>query len=74
MQAQARRVHLIDGLCRIQHAENPAQPRRVLGDDAGLGAGFEEGAQTCVAKACNHLKSVICSLTEYKHCLWVGAV
>ena len=48
MLRNAWRVHLIDGLRRIQHAENPAQPRRVLGDDAGFGAGFEEGAQTGV--------------------------
>lgn len=74
MQAQARRVYLIDGLRCIQHAEYPAQPRRVLGNDAGFGAGFEEGAQTCMAKACDHLKSVICCLTDYKRCLWVGVV
>ena len=48
MQAQAWRVHLIDGLSRIQYAKNPAQPHRVLGNDAGFGAGFEKGAQTGV--------------------------
>ena len=45
MQAQARCIHLIDGLRRIQYTENSAQPRRVSGDDAGFGTGFEEGAQ-----------------------------
>ena len=72
MQAQAWRVHLIDGLSRIQYAKNPAQPHRVLGNDAGLGTGFKEDAQTGVAKACDHLKSVICCLTDYKRCLWLG--
>lgn len=74
MQTQARRVHLIDVLRRIQDTKNPAQPRRVLGNDSGFGARFKEDAQPGVAKACDHSKSVICCLTDYKFNLWVRAV
>jgi hypothetical protein len=43
-----------------------------LGDDTGFGTGIEEGAQPSVAKARDHVKSVICYLTGYKLCFRLG--
>ncbi len=55
--------HIFRSGCRIQTAQNKAQPFSVLCLDASSGPGLKELAQTFVLEAADHLPD--CNLTRY---------